>query len=214
MPASSAALGYGAQLARQAANLTTIALAITANASPQAVTPAAMTSIVVGSLLAIDTGSATVKEVVKVTGTTGSTFTAIFRNNHGTAISIALMVPVVELISLTPPGLKCDALDATHLASDFTHREYIAGVPEGGEVAFQGHYIPTNATQLIINTDSQGRAKSTWCVDMGETPGVDNQAIWQFDGYVTEIHPANITPNTLFNFSGKIKVTGKSFLYG
>lgn len=216
MTASASNIGYGSQLARQSTNLTTIALAITANASPQVVTPASMTSIVVGTLLAIDTASTTVKEVVEVTAKTGTTFTAIFRNSHGTSISIALMIPVVELSSLTPPGIMATPVEATHLMSDFTHREWIAGLPEGGEIGFQGNYIlPANdATEAALLSDSQARTKSTWCAALGGTPGQDNECIWMFDGYVTEIYPGSITPDAIFKFSGKIKVTGKSFLYG
>lgn len=67
-----------------------IALAITLNASPQAVTPSAMSgtiggvawSIQVGSVLVIDSGAN--KEVVLVTAITATTFTAIFTKNHGT----------------------------------------------------------------------------------------------------------------------------------
>src|SRR5712664_2364867 len=123
MPASSAQLGYGSQLGRQGANLTTIALAITANASPQVVTPAAMTSIVIGTILAIDTGNAALKEIVQVTAVTGSTFTAIFNVSHGTAINIALMIPVLEIVKLGGPGMKADMKEVTNMLSPNTYKE-------------------------------------------------------------------------------------------
>jgi hypothetical protein len=69
---------------------TSIALAITANASPQAVTPGAMSgtingvpwSIQQGSTLSIDTGAN--QEYVYVTSVTSTTFSAVFGKSHGT----------------------------------------------------------------------------------------------------------------------------------
>jgi len=214
MAASSARIGYGAQLARQAANLTTIAGAITASGSPQAVTPVSMTSIAIGALLMIDTGAAaTVKETVKVTATTGSTFTAIFRNNHSGGMSIALMAPVAELVSVGMPALKMDPSEATHLLSDNSYREYLAGVRDGGEVPFEANQLAADATQTILNTDFDAGTRKTWCVSLGGTPGNDNQAIWQFDGYVTALAPVARVEDVV-RFSGSMKVSGKSFLYG
>lgn len=58
---------------------TTIAASIASSPTPQIVTPAAMTNIIVGVALGIDAGN---KETVVVTAITGTTFTAIFNFNH------------------------------------------------------------------------------------------------------------------------------------
>src|ERR1700719_745218 len=157
MPASQAQLGFGSVLGRRGATLTTIAAAITANASPQVVTPAAMTSIVVGSVLFIDTANAGVMEVVEVSAVTGTTFTAIFNNSHGTAINIALAIPLLEIIKIGGPGMKADMKEVSNMASPNTYKEFIAGLREGGDISFEGNYIPKENTnsQATLRTDSE-----------------------------------------------------------
>jgi hypothetical protein len=212
MAVSQAQLGFGAQLCRKAANLTTIAAAITANASPQAVTPAAMTSIVIGTTLAIDTGNPALMEIVEVTAVTGSTFTAIFNNSHGTAISIALMVPVLEIVKLGGPVMKMDMKEATNMGSPNTFKEFIAGLRDGGQVTFEANYIPKDATQLNSQSDFNSGTLSTWCINLPGTPGNANTCIWMFNGYVDSISPA-IPLDDRITVTGSIKITGKPVVW-
>ena len=118
------------------------------------------------------------------------------------------MVPVVELISLGVPTIKCGVVESTHLLSDNAHREYLASIPEGGEIPFEGNYIPTDASQLIFLTDLQARTQKTWSVTLGNTPGQSNQCIWMADGLVTNISPVAQVDDVI-RFTGTIKVTGK-----
>jgi hypothetical protein len=212
MPASSARIGYGAVLGRQGSNLTTIAASTTGSSTPQARTPAAMTSINPGVVLCIDTASATVKEVTKVISDDATTFTSIIENNHSGGISIALMVPVVELTSLGFPQISVPALDATHLLSDDAHMEYIYGIPEGGEIPFEGNCVLDDASQLILVTDMQAQTKKTWSVTLGGTPGNDNQAIWFADCYPIDIR-GSLPAAGIIRISGRLKVTGKPQLH-
>lgn len=212
MPASAAQIGFGAQLGRQAANLTTIAAAITASSSPQIVTPAAMTSIVIGTTLAIDTGNAALKEIVEVTAVTGTTFTAIFNVSHGTAISIALMVPVLEIVKLGGPGMKMDMKEVTNMASPSTYKEFIAGLREGGDITFEANYIPKDATQLNTQADLNAGVLSTWSLNMPGVPGATNTGIWMFSGYVASLAPVYPLDDRI-TVTGAIKITGKPVLW-
>lgn len=212
MTATAAQIGYGSLLGRKGANLTTIALAITANASPQAVTPASMTSIVIGSILAIDTGNTALMEIVEVTAVTGSTFTAIFNNSHGTSISIAPMVTVLEITKLAGPGMKVDMKEATNMLSPNTFKEFIAGLREGGDITFEGNYIPKDATQLNTQADLNAGTLSTWSLTLAGTPGNTNCGIWMFSGYVSGLTP-NIPLDDRITVSGSIKITGKPVLW-
>ncbi len=82
------------QNSAQAAEVsTTIALAITAGAGV-VVAPLTMANIFVGSVLAIDTGSN--RELVAVTATSSTTFTASFAKSH----SAATPIPVVDQTDL------------------------------------------------------------------------------------------------------------------
>ena len=208
MTATKAQLGYGAQLGRQGANLTTIALAITANTAPQAVTPASMAGIVVGSVLAIDTATPAVREVVIVTATTGSTFSAVFVNSHGTAIEIAPMVPLLEIFKLGGPNQKLDTKDATNMGSPNGYKEFIAALREGGEITFEGNYIPHDTTQENVNSDMQGATTSQWSVAQ---PTLPDQFVWYCSGIVIALSPTTPVDDRM-TWTGTIKITGKPTL--
>lgn len=213
MSASTVRVGYGAVLGRQASNLTTIAASTTGSQVAQSRTPASMTSINVDTILVIDTASATVKEPVKVTAKDATTFTSIIQSNHSGGISIALAVPVVELTSLGMPTLKCDPVECTHLLSDNVYREYLAGIPDGGEIPFEGNYIPTDASQLILVTDLHARTKSTWVISLGGTPGQDNQCLWMCNGFVAGPPTSVERVGDLLKFSATLKLTGKPQMF-
>src|SRR2546430_8251268 len=210
MPVSQAQLGYGSVLGRRAATLTTIALAITANAAPQVVTPAAMTSIVVGTILAIDTGNAALTEIVEVSAVRGSTFPAIFNNSHGTAINIALMVPLLEVFKLGGPAMKADMKEVSNMASPNTYKEFIAGIREGGDVTFEGNYIPKESTlsQQNVRTDFEAGTLSNWCLAL---PG-PGTGIWMFTGMVMSLSPS-IPLDDRIVVTGVLRITAKPILW-
>jgi len=189
-----------------------IALAITLNASPQVVTPASMTSIIVGTILAIDTGNAALKEIVQVTAITGSTFTAIFNVSHGTSINIALMVPVLEIVKLGGPGMKADMKEVTNMLSPSTYKEFIAGLREGGEITFEANYIPKDATQLNTQADLHAGTISSWSLAMPGVPGATNNGIWMFSGFVASLIPVYPLDDRI-TVTGAIKITGKPVLW-
>lgn len=210
MPASQAQLGYGSVLGRRGATLTTIALAITANAAPQAVTPAAMTSIVVGTVLFIDTGSAALQEVVEVSAVTGSTFTAIFNNSHGTAINIALAVPLLESIKYGGPGQKADMKEVTNMLSPSGYKEFISGLREGGQITLEGNYIPKESTssQTNLRTDFEGGVLSFWALALPAA----GSGILMFQGYCDGLTPA-VPLDDRITFSATLRITGKPILF-
>lgn len=210
MPASQAQIGYGCVLGRRAATLTTIAAAITLNASPQIVTPAAMTNIVVGTILAIDTGNPTLTEIVEVSAVTGSTFTAIFNVTHGTAINIALMVPLLEVFKIGGPVMKADMKEASNMGSPNTYKEFIPGLRDGGTITFEGNYIPKENTnsQIQARQDFESGTLSNWCIALPAA----GTGIWMFSGYVSDLSPAYPVDDRI-TITGTLKVTSKPVLW-
>lgn len=55
----------------------------------------------------------------------------------------------VEVTSISPPGYSRDAIDATHMQSPDSFREYIAGLMDAGEVQMDLSYIPAVSDALI-----------------------------------------------------------------
>jgi hypothetical protein len=63
-----------------------------------------------------------------------------------------------ELLSVTPPNPQVADVEATHMGS--TAREFIAGLTDYGEGAFEFNFIPHNATDVLIRAaivDKVGR---------------------------------------------------------
>ncbi|HGG04729.1 MAG TPA: phage tail protein [Aliiroseovarius sp.] len=57
---------------------------------------------------------------------------------------------IAELISITPPNAQRAEIDATHMKSPNSTRESIAGLIEPGEFSFEIAWIPSDATDTII----------------------------------------------------------------
>ncbi len=93
---------------------TSIAAAISATGS-QAVTPAAMTNIGVGTPLWINWGLAD-QECVSVTTVTGTTFTATFTKTHGAGATVTCGLPTLGVAS---PWTALGALGLTGIANVF-----------------------------------------------------------------------------------------------
>lgn len=98
--------------------LTTCSQTIVASLNPQVVTPASMpAAIAVGASLSIDSGVA--QELVTVTAVTGSTFTAIFSQNHSGTWNIS-----TPLYTLAQIGAVQDPTDVvTYAAVTLTTRK-------------------------------------------------------------------------------------------
>lgn len=58
-------------------------------------------------------------------------------------------VEVAEVTSITWPGYARDAIEATHMNSDDTFREYIPGLMDAGEVTIELNYIPSASDVLV-----------------------------------------------------------------
>ncbi|WP_275561285.1 hypothetical protein [Streptomyces sp. 5-6(2022)] len=132
---------------------TTLTSAITAAPTPQAVTPASMNNIIVGSVATIDDGTANA-ETVTVTATTASTFTATFAMSHSAGATVVLTRAMVARIAQDGT--------ATRTSQDF--------VPYGHVSFVSAH--PGDADVLYCATDSDARNTGRlWRTTTGSTAG-------------------------------------------
>lgn len=216
MPPTKAQVGYGTLLGRQETpNLTTIAAAITGSTSPQVVTPAAMTNIVVGSILAIDSqlaGVAPPKEIVQVSAVTGTTFTAIILNNHGVNSQVSRMITLAEIIKMAGPNGKLDMKEATNMLSPNTYKEFIAGLRDGGTISFEGNYLPKDPTQANIRADFDAAVASVWSITLPNDPlTLLSMGIWCIQAFPQDITPS-LPLDDRMTFTGTLRITGKPIL--
>jgi hypothetical protein len=55
---------------------------------------------------------------------------------------------LAEVLSVTPPSISVETVDATHMGSDDGFREFIASLKDGGECTVNMNYVETSATLL------------------------------------------------------------------
>ena len=126
---------------------TTLSAAVTANATAQAVAPASMANIVVGSSLLIEPGAN--QERITVSATTATTFGAVFTKNHPAGAAVQNDRNVVVRVD--------DAGAATQISQDF--------VGQGGIPFVAVH--PANANVLYCATSNQ----RVWTTTTATTAG-------------------------------------------
>ncbi len=73
-----------------------------------------------------------------------SGFGATFAYESATDTFTAL----AEVVSVTPPSIAVETIDATHMGSDDGFREFIASLKDGGECVVTMNYVEASATLL------------------------------------------------------------------
>lgn len=90
---------------------------------------------------------------------------------------------LAELIDIKPPNQQSDDVEVTNYKSPNRTKEYIPGLIEPGEMTFDINWIPSDATDQIIQalkTSGAVRAmKITW----------PNGVTWSWDGYIKGFEP-------------------------
>lgn len=112
---------------------------------------------------------------------------------------------VAEITKLTPPNLSRDAIEVTHTTSANGYREFIAGWRDGGEVAYEANWLPTNATQDYstgLHASFNDDDVHNWRIVVPEVLRID------FAGFITA-HEPDLPLEDRATLSGKIKISGK-----
>lgn len=117
---------------------------------------------------------------------------------------------VAEVSKIDGFEISMDTPEVTNHQSTEGWREYVAGLIDGGEVALELNYIPTNATQNAtagLLADLKNRTKRNFKIvfpDSGSTT-------WSFSAFVTKFKPSAPTDDKLMG-TATVKVTGKPTL--
>ena len=144
-------------------NSTTLSAAITATGI-QAVTPASMANIVVGSVLAIDSGGS--RETVTVTAVTATTFTANFTKTHVAGAFVRIELDHNMVTRIDGSGI------ATQISQDFgsswSNRVFIiAAHPTDADIL----YCATKDQKLwMTNSGSTASSSTLWTEITGTKP--------------------------------------------
>lgn len=115
---------------------------------------------------------------------------------------------IAEVKSITGPELSLNAIDATHLTSPDTFKEFVGGLRDGGEVSIEGNFYPgdTNGQAGLYDDLINATLQSftiTFPTAMATT--------WTFSGLVTKFK-TDAPLDDVVPFSATIKISGKPAL--
>jgi|ERR1700682_3904043 len=113
---------------------------------------------------------------------------------------------VTETIKLAGPAQKMDMKEATNLLSPATYKEFIAGLRDGGTIAFEGTYIPKDAVQARLRADFDAGTLKKWQIILPSALGT-----WAVSGFVADISPTLPLADRM-TYSCTIKITGQPIL--
>uniref|UniRef100_A0A6H1ZJC3 Cadherin-like beta sandwich domain-containing protein n=1 Tax=viral metagenome TaxID=1070528 RepID=A0A6H1ZJC3_9ZZZZ len=117
-------------------------------------------------------------------------------------------VDVAEITNVSGPGMKVDSLDLTSHGSSDAFREFVAGLADGGEVTFEGHFYSGDTNGMIaFITDMQARSSKT-CIVTSPTAAAFT---WTFTAFATAFDMQYPHDGTL-GFTATVKITGKPVL--
>lgn len=113
-------------------------------------------------------------------------------------------VDVAEVVSITPPGVTREAVEATHLKSPDRYKEFIAGLKETGEASITLNFVPAASDDVFTAFEAEeGKYQITF----------PNGVMLRFDGFFTAYNPPELTPEGKMEATATIKATGKPTLH-
>lgn len=71
----------------------------------------------------------------------------------GNGASPEVFTTLGEVTNNTPPGWSRDTVDASHEQSPGAHREFIAGLADGGEVSLDLNFVPGGAAAASLEAE-------------------------------------------------------------
>jgi len=130
---------------------------------------------------------------------------------YDTEASPPAWVSIAEIVSVTPPSMTRDTVDATHAESEEKWREFIPGLRDGGEVSLEMNFIPDGAGTTTImqtfNSDAQVTCRIVFPDGDADTSPIE-ATVWQFTGFCTGFQPqapfdGKMSATATFKLSGK-----------
>lgn len=117
----------------------------------------------------------------------------------GDGASPEVFSAVGEVVSIGLPEETTETADATHLGSG-THREYIPGLSDGGEIAIEFNYTDTGYAAIKAKRTAGG----VFNVECAEPGGAE----WAAAVICTALKAPELTADGIMRGSATFKVTG------
>lgn len=117
----------------------------------------------------------------------------------------ATFTDLAEVTNITPPSSTIDMIDATHMASPNSDREFIIGLNDPGEASFEMNFVPGSGSDELIQEIKAARARVKCRITY------PNAVTWTFSGLLMAYEPAvpnedKMTATVTFKVSGSTVV--------
>lgn len=112
-------------------------------------------------------------------------------------------IAVGNLTEIGVPGPEKPEIDVTDF--DSTASEFLAGLPDNGEISFSGFYNAANVGQELLLADAHDPDAPTRGFEV-EFTRQDKE--FAFQGWVKSFIPSAPGPNEAYGFEGVIRVSG------
>jgi hypothetical protein len=120
---------------------------------------------------------------------------------QGTTLSWAGNV-VSDITKIGGLEIKAKEIDVTNLAS--VAREFISGVPDGGEIKIEGNLYPGDTNGQVALKNAVGGAAGAVVITLPTAIGAN----WSFNALVTSFSAGEADTEGAVPFSATLKVTG------
>ena len=114
---------------------------------------------------------------------------------------------IAEIRSITFSGITVSMLDVTNMDSPDSVREFLPTLSDGGELQFEGNFLPGNTTHQAILTDLIARTRRNFKVVFNDT----GNAEFAFAGFYTNFAP-RAEVEGIVTLSCSIKITSTPVL--
>lgn len=153
-----------------------------------------------------------------VDATFDANFQATVGTGNGTGVLVAgaaaalsggsdgaeVFTTVGEVTGISLNGRSLELIDATHMESPNTHREYLPSLLDSGELQMTVNFLPGTASQYGLETDRANRTKRNFQLVWTNTTTPNT---YSFSGYVTGFDASAAIDDKLSG-SVTIKITG------
>ena len=119
----------------------------------------------------------------------------------GTTLSVG-GTNITQLVNVTAPQMENPEIDTTVLSD--TWRNFIASIPDGGELTFTVNYDASTAVHGTLTTNFAAGTSSAWVVTFADT----GAATVGFSGPITGFSWGEAAVDNLVTAQVTVKVTG------
>lgn len=121
-----------------------------------------------------------------------------------------IFTTIGEVTTFSGPSMSNTAIEASSF--DSTWAEFIAGLPDAGEVTFEAHWVGSNAQQQGLRTDLDNGTLRNFTITLNDHASSPSSVA--FSAIITALEIGGDGPNSAYSLSCTLKISGEpTFTY-